>query len=278
MTTDSHVPAELLDRYAAADAGLGADRAWAVEAHLESCAPCRHRLGEAVQRRGPQTAALVERVRTGLATELARSSPALAPRGRLRRARAARWATPTLLPWLGMTVLVVLTAVVFDLTAKAAGGRLPSLVLLLAPVAPLLGVAVAWTHGRDPAYELVTATPRAGLYLVFRRTAAVLAVVLPVLAAAGWVVGASPARWLLPSLAFTVGALALGSVIGLPRAAGGLALVWTAAVAAPSVLTARPPTVLEPVTGPGWAAATALVVVLLVARRGAYTRLLGTPR
>jgi Putative zinc-finger len=269
----NHIPADLLDRYAGADRHLGADTVWAVEAHLESCAPCRQGLGAAVHRREPDLVALLERVRTGLDTEL---GPATRPRASRTRARMARWAAPTLLPWLGMTVLVILTALGFDLAERASGGRAPSLVLLLAPVAPLLGVAVAWAQGRDPAQELVTATPRAGLYLVFRRTAAVLAAVLPVLAAAGWVVGASPARWLLPSLAFTVGALAFGSVVGLPRAAATLALAWAAAVVAPSLLTARAPVVLEPVSAPAWAAFTALVAVVLVARRGAYARLLSS--
>jgi hypothetical protein len=146
-------------------------------------------------------------------------------------------------------------------------------VLLLAPVAPLLGVAAAWSRGLDPAHELVTASPRAGLYLVLRRTLAVLVVVIPALAGAGWLVGTSPARWLLPCLAFTAGALALGEVVGLHRAASGLALAWTAVVVAPSLVTARTPVLLEPASLPAWAALTALVAVVAVLRRDAYTGL-----
>ncbi len=122
---------------------------------------------------------------------------------------------------------------------RAAARLLPSLVLLVAPVAPLLGVAAVWSAGLDPAHELVVASPRAGLYMVLRRTLAVLVVVIPALTVAGWLAGASPARWLLPCLAFTAGALALGELIGLRWAAGGLALAWTAGVIAPSVLAAR---------------------------------------
>ena len=170
-----------------------------------------------------------------------------------------------------MTVLVVLAAVGLDLADGA--GRYPSLVLLLAPVAPLLGVAAAWSRGLDPAHELVTAGPRAGLDLVLRRTVAVLAVVIPALAVAGWLVGASPARWLLPCLAFTVGALALGEVVGLHRAASGLALAWAVVVVGPSLLLAWPPVLLAPASLPGWAAATAVAAVVLVVRRHAYTGL-----
>jgi hypothetical protein len=268
-----HVPADLLERYAAGEAGAGAQDAWwAVEAHLESCAACRARLGEAVAVCSPGTARLLDRVRAGLVTELARTRP-MPPRrpGVLPRRWARWWATPALLHRLGMTVVTVLAAVGLDLADSA--GRFPSLVLLLAPVAPLLGVAAAWSRGLDPAHELVVASPRAGLDLVLRRAIAVLAVVIPALAAAGWVVGASPARWLLPCLAFTAGALALGELVGLHRAATGLALGWTAAVVGPSLITARPPVLLAPASLPGWAVATAVVAVLVVVRRRAYTGL-----
>jgi hypothetical protein len=83
----------------------------------------------------------------------------------------------------------------------------------------------------------------------------------------------SPARWLLPSLAFTVGALALGEVVGLHRAATWLAVAWAVVVVAPSVVTTRPPVLLAPATVPAWALATAAVVVLLAVRRRAYTEL-----
>jgi hypothetical protein len=134
-------------------------------------------------------------------------------------------------------------------------------------------VAAAWSRGLDPAYELVVASPRAGLVLVLRRTLAVLAAVIPVLAAAGWLVGASPARWLLPCLAFTVAALALGELIGLHRAATGLALAWVAVVVGPSLVLERTPVLLAPASLPIWAAATAVVAALLIARRRAYTGL-----
>ena len=158
-----------------------------------------------------------------------------------------------------MTVLVVGVALALDLADELDGGRFPSLVLLLAPVAPLLGVAAAWSRGLDPAHELACASPRAGLSIVLRRTVAVLAVVIPLLAAGGLLVGASPARWLLPCLAFTAGALALGELVGLHRAAIGLASGWVAVVVAPSLR--------------GWAGLTVVIVVALVLRGDRYTQL-----
>lgn len=134
-------------------------------------------------------------------------------------------------------------------------------------------MTAAWSRGLDPAHELACASPRAGLSLVLQRTLAVLAVVLPVLAAGGLLVGASPARWLLPCLAFTAGALALGGLVGLQRAAIGLALGWVAVVVAPSLITARTPVLLAPASLPGWAGLTVVVVVVLVLRGDRYTQL-----
>jgi hypothetical protein len=90
---------------------------------------------------------------------------------------------------------------------------------------------------------------------------------------AGWLVGASPARWLLPCLAFTAGALALGELIGLRRAAAALALMWTAGVITPSVLDARTPMLLEPASVPYWAGLIAVITIALFLRRDAYTGL-----
>jgi hypothetical protein len=270
-----HVPAPLLDHYAAGGERIGADVLWALEAHLEACAACRARLAEAVGRHSPDTAALLAGVHARLDAAVAGSArmPARRPLRARLPGRALWWVPPALLPRLAMTVLVVGVALGLDLAEGLDGGRLPSLVLLLAPVAPLLGVAAAWSRGLDPAHELACASPRAGLAMVLRRTLAVLAVVIPVLAAAGLLVGASPARWLLPCLALSAGALALGELVGLHRAAIGLALGWAAVVVAPSLVTARAPVLLAPASLPGWAGFTAVVMVALVLRGDRYTQL-----
>jgi hypothetical protein len=263
-----HIGAVALERYATGDMDIGADAVWAVEAHLESCAPCRDRLAQAVARRSPETTSLLRRVQTSLATERQRS-PQM-PARRLPR-RTARWLPPGLLPRMVMSVLVIAAALGLDLAG--ASRVLPSLVLLVAPVAPLLGVAAVWSAGLDPAHELVVASPRAGLYMVLRRTLAVLVVVIPLLTLAGWLAGESPARWLLPCLALNAGALALGELIGLRWAAGALVLAWTAGVITPSVLAERAPLLLEPATLPYWAGVIVMIAVVLLLRRDAYTAL-----
>lgn len=265
MTASDHVTMAVLERYVTGGAGIGADTLWAVETHLEGCAPCRQRLGEAVARRSPETAALLARVHGSVAAGVAGSSQLPARR---RPRRIARWAPPGLWPRLAMTLLVVAAALGLDLVG---GSQVqPSLVLLVAPVAPLFGVAAVWSTGLDPAHALVVASPRAGLYMVLRRTLAVLVVVMPALTLAGWLAGASPARWLLPCLAMTAGALALGELIALRWAAGVLALGWTAGVIAPSVLAARMPLLLEPASLPYWAGLMVVIGFALVLRRDAY--------
>jgi hypothetical protein len=258
----AHVADVLLDRYAAGGLNSGPDVLWAVEAHLESCSQCRLRLAERV---GADTRSLLLQVRARLEIEMAGGAQMPARR---RRLGLTRWAPPGVWSRLAMTMLVVAAALVLDLVEMAR--VLPSLVLLVAPVVPLLAVAAVWSTGLDPAHELVVASPRAGLYMVLRRTFAVLVAVIPPLTIAGLLTGASPARWLLPCLAFTAGALALGELVGLPRAAGTLALIWTAGVIAPSLMTASLPALLEPASLPYWGALVALMALALVLRRDAY--------
>jgi hypothetical protein len=172
-------------------------------------------------------------------------------------------------PWLAMVVSVTLLALLFDLVGTGSGEV--SLVLLLAPVLPVLGVAASWSRGLDPAYELTVSAPRAGLYLVLRRTTSVLAVAVPALLVGGWATGVTAAQWLLPCLAFTSTTLALGGVVGVPRAAAALVVLWAAVVVAPTLATSRTTFALEMSALPAWGLVLALGIGVLVARRGAYS-------
>jgi hypothetical protein len=254
----NHLPGELVRRYARGDEDIPADQLWALEAHLESCGPCR----ELLAGHADAVTDLVDAVWSRLDV---REPPPV------RHKWLNTWAAPAALPWLGMSVLATFVAAFFDLLTR--GGDGPSLVLLLAPVLPVLGVAAAWAKGMDPAYEIVSATPRSGLYLIFRRTSAVLVVLIPLLVAVGLPLGASPGLWLLPCLAFTVGTLALGGLVGMSRAAIGLGVAWVAFVAGPSVLTADLPAVLLPVSLPYWGLIIVGCAAVLAFRADTYARL-----
>jgi hypothetical protein len=255
----SHVPAVSLAAHAAGDPALDDATAWAVEAHLEACAGCRARLAGLP---GPALRALLDEVQVGIDRGV-RNGPRPARRRTWRR-RAHRWATWALIPWAAMTVVAVLTAFLLD----HAFPERPSLVLLLAPVAPLAGLAVAWSRRSDPAWEIIAGTARAGLELLLRRTVLILATVIPPLAVAGWLIGQSPARWLLPCLTFTAATLLLGGRIGVARAAAILGGGWLALVAVPAIVTAHPPVVARPGGLPVWLAAAVVFTSLAVLRAG----------
>jgi hypothetical protein len=262
-----HASKRIIEGYARGGAGLSADEVWAVEAHLEMCRVCRDRLSAAVDAGVPAVASLVDTVWSGLEPQLAVS--ATMPRRRRWSVPLSRWMTPTMAPWLAMVVGVTLVALLLDLSDTGSGEV--SLVLLFAPVLPVLGVAASWSRGLDPAYELTASVPRSGLHLVLRRTASVLAVVVPALLVGGWATGVMVAQWLLPCLAFTSTTLALGGVVGVTRAAGVLATVWAAVVVAPTLATSRTTFALQTGGLPAWGLILAIGVGVVIARRGAYT-------
>ncbi|TJZ54390.1 zf-HC2 domain-containing protein [Streptomyces piniterrae] len=262
-----HVSMRIIDGYARGDTDIAADEVWALEAHMEMCGVCRDRLSAAVTAGAPAVTALVDTVWSGLEPQLAAVAPV--PRRRHWSAWLSGWLTPTMVPWLAMVMSVTLLALLLDLVGN--GSDEVSLVLLLAPVLPVLGVAASWSRGLDPAYELTAAAPRAGLYLVLRRTASVLAVVLPALLVGGWATGVMVAQWLLPCLAFASTTLALGGVIGVTRAAVVLVAGWAALVVAPTLVTNRTTFVLHTGGLPMWGLIFALGIGVVITRRGTYS-------
>ncbi|MFP8940310.1 zf-HC2 domain-containing protein [Streptomyces fenghuangensis] len=265
--TGEHASMRAVESYARGGTDLVADEVWAVEAHLEVCRVCRDRLSAVVGAGVPAVAGLVDTVWSGLEPRLAVT--ATMPRGRHWPARLSRWLTPTMVPWSAMVAGVTLLALLLDL-AGTGFGEVP-LVLLFAPVLPVLGVAASWSRGLDPAYELTASVPRAGLYLVLRRTASVLGVVVPALLVGGWATGVMVAQWLLPCLALTAATLALGGAVGVTRAAAWLAAVWAAVVVAPTLATSRTVFALQTGGLPVWGLVLALATGVVIARRGAYS-------
>ena len=260
----AHVSAEALAAYAEGRFGVDDAQVWPVEVHLETCAECRDQLA----RLAPAPVLMVlDEART---TILARAADGPRPvRRRGLRRLAHRWATSSMLSWALMTAAAIAAAFLLD---RAFPLR-PSVVLLIAPVAPLAGLAMAWSRHWDPAWETISGTSRAGADLLLRRPVIVLAVVLPLLASAGGLLGQNPALWLLPCLAFTAATLLLGGLIGVGRAAALLGSAWVVAVAVPSLVAVRLPTLIQPGSVPGWAAAAVLLTGLALLRAGDHRRL-----
>ncbi|MGW3667684.1 zf-HC2 domain-containing protein [Streptomyces sp. NPDC005141] len=193
--------------------------------------------------------------------------------------------------WAGAVVLVAVGAV-----ALAYGGGWTSArpwLLAAAPVVPVAGVALSYGRHADPLHEIAASAPSGGLRLLLTRTAAVLAVSLPLLTVAGLLLpssgphlptGPATAGWLLPGLALTLASLVLCGYVGCRTATAVVGGGWVLAVTAPlfaatgTRLTARLTDQLSLYfTGAssqgGWAAATVLCALLLAARRTAYDRL-----
>src|SRR5690606_33577140 len=242
---------------------------WSVEAHLPECERCRTLLS------GLYTADHQRRRR--LDHGWAALSAALPPRGRARA--GTRWRAARMLlasgpaarsAWLVACAIVLVLAAALGVVG-AGGAWLGA----IAPLVPVLGVAASYGSRLDPAYEVIATTPAGGLRLVLVRTAVVLAATIPVALVAGYVSGyGSPAAWLLACLALTLAALALGTVLGIERAAVLLAVGWVAAVggalAGPCW---RQPVVLTAEAMPWLLAVAAAAAAVIAIRREAFNQL-----
>jgi hypothetical protein len=259
-----HPSSSTMARYADPAADLDEVTLWSVELHLQDCAACRARVAD---RPADDSRALLARIAAGVDAGIA-AGPAPSPRRRWSAAHN-RWLVWHLVPWLTMTVAVLGCAILL----QASQPRLPSLVSLLAPVAPLPAVAIAWSRRHDPAWELIAGTPAAGLAMLLRRTAGVLAVIVPALALASNRTGVSLALTLLPCLAFTAATLALGAFVGVRLAATGLGVVWALAVVLPAVVTAHLPRLLQPGSSGVWALLALTLAAFTATRAGNFRRL-----
>jgi hypothetical protein len=303
-----HVGEELAGRYAAGR--VPETDAWSVEKHVETCGGCAARVSAAVRVR-PGTGAVLDGVRAGvLAAVAAQPAPVRGPvrvategapargpvcgapvrlHGVATRTGRLLWAAGPALrgSWLVALVLVAVGAVALAYGAGA-GEAVRPLLLVVAPVLPLAGVGLSYGRHADPMHEITAATPSGGLRLLLTRTAAVLVVSIPALTLAGAALPASAgwpgaAAWLLPGLAMTLAALALGSYVGCRTGATSIAVAWAAAVVLP-VFAASPPAALAAATGAaryfagpaaqaGWAAGALVCAALLAVRRRSFDHL-----
>lgn len=262
-----HLPAQTLRGYLAGTVSETA--AWSVEAHLAECERCRTLLAQVSAADG----GLRQRLDYGWAS----LAVAIPPQGdvpagtRWREARmllaggpAARGA------WLVACTIVLVLAAALGLGTS----RVPWLGVV-APLVPLLGVAASYGSRLDAAHEVIAATPAGGLRLLLVRTASVLAATTPVALTAGYVSGyGSPAPWLLASLALTLASLALGSVLGIERAASVLAGVWIVAVSGAFLDPLwRQPVVLTVDAMPWMLAVAAAAAAVIAVRRESFNQL-----
>jgi hypothetical protein len=226
-----HIDDQVLALYM--DGRLSEVPAFSLEAHVLACAHCRRRLSDGVdsQREEQIWQRLLDRVgqaepRTGERVLSGVGVPA-----HVARLLAL---TPTVgLSW----VLSVVAALAFAVFAsQGTGGPMPFLVL--APLLPVLGVAVSYGQRIDPLYEIGVASPVGGFRLMLVRSTAVLmtSLVVAAVAALGLPELRFSAVWLLPALFLTVLTLILSTVMQTASAAGVASAIWVGGVVTAEVI------------------------------------------
>jgi len=212
---------------------------WSTEAHLSACPHCRQRLAERVDpasvgagwarldaeldapRPGPVEGLLVWLGVPAHTARLLACTPAL--RG--------SW-----LVAVGFT-LAVTTAAAY----VARSMTVPITLLAIAPLLPLIGVAISFGPRVDPSYELAVVAPLHTFRLLLLRCAAVLSATTALTGVASLAVpefGPVALGWLAPSLALTLLSLALTPRLGPVTAALVVGVGWLALL----VATVRRPT------------------------------------
>ncbi len=224
-TTPWHLDEDLAGRYA--EGTLGTVLTASVEQHLTACAECRSLLAPHVDapRLDAVWADVLERVEQPRRSLVERLLTRLGADDATARLVAA---APSLRgAWVASTTLVLALALVAGYVATNGVG----VYLALAPLMPMIGVALAYGPLSDPAHEIVVATPYSQLRLLALRTAFVVTTTLVPAALAGLMLPGSPylaVVWLLPALALTVGTVALSTRVAPHLAAAGLGVAWLA--------------------------------------------------
>jgi hypothetical protein len=133
--------------------------------------------------------------------------------------------------WFAATAMAIVVA----LSAADQGNPRDDLfmLLLLAPLVPVLGVALAYGVAADPAHEVSLATPMRGIRLILIRAAVVLGLSFVALCAAALL---TPGRsgmafaWLIPSLGLTSIAVGLMTALSPRRSAMATGVAWIVGV------------------------------------------------
>lgn len=131
--------------------------------------------------------------------------------------------------WLISVVVALLFAVNAASSSTADGVERITAFLTVAPLVPLLGVALAFGPGVDPTHDTAIAAPIDGFRLFLIRAITVLTASSLLLLAAAALVPAGGAyrfAWLLPALAVTTVTLALATRFDPRVAAGAAAIGW----------------------------------------------------
>ena len=227
-----HADRVLLRRYA--EGHLESAAAWSLEQHLTGCQDCRALVAASTEDVSIGTGR-IDAIWHEIEATLDAPRPApvewlLTIVGVPDHVARLLSATPSLtVPWLAAVAVVLLGAAGLGHLGVAG----PLLFLTVAPLVPLVGVALAFGPWSDPTYEIALAAPIQSGRLLLVRAAAVTGTsfVLAALAAL-WLPGPGlmAAAWVLPGLAVTATMLALSTWWSPPVAAMLVGATWIGCV------------------------------------------------
>jgi hypothetical protein len=243
-----------------------------VESHLVDCPTCRGRLGELMSHETVDEAwsairAHVEAPRPSVAERVLRWLAVSAESARLLVAVPA---------FRGAWLLGLFTVTLFASAAALFAGEYGLTVfLIVAPLAPVAGVAASFSGDADPCHELVTVAPYSATRMLMLRTAGVLATSLPVTLLAGLALP-GPAwlgvAWLTPAAAGVALTLLLSPQLGTTVPSAALGACWSVGVVAAARLN-DPLEVVEPAMQLVFTAVTLAAVAALVLRQPSFEHL-----
>lgn len=205
--------------------------AWSVETHITQCGTCLSTLSHYLT---DGDRALLATSRASIRLDqhrVAGRSETFRFPGALSRRPWPAVRAGVLGPWWAWVGFAVLATILLSVASRLPAWRADADVhttglVMLSPVVPVALVAVVYAVAdRDPTGE---STPRGGLELVLIRAASVLVMTLPLVTLVRAVHGIPSAAWLLPGLGLCMASLAIGTWIGVERAAGGMTAGWVA--------------------------------------------------
>jgi hypothetical protein len=263
MTT-WHADAQLLAAYAGGRLDLA--RTTSVEQHLLGCGTCRAAVAAVADRSlldrvWAETLDVLDRPPVSAAERIL-TAVGLAPPA----ARLASKASSAHRAWLWSCVLLA----AFAMAAPRTEGWVIMWFLVLAPLVPVTGVALAYGPDTDPMHEVVAAAPYSRLRLILLRSLLVVPVTGALLLVTGLTVPGGPTTsvlWLLPGLALSAVTLALEARFGALPVAAALSLAWIAFAGGARVSTGTVMTAYGPVVQ-----LVCLTAVVAVVASAAYGR------
>jgi hypothetical protein len=218
-----HLDLAMAHRYAEGD--VTATFASSVELHLLACAGCRAMLAPAVD------APRLDRIWTEVIDRV--TAPRAGVFERLLHRLGVTEATARLIavtPSLrGGWLTAVASLLGIALLVAQTGERGIALFFVLAPLLPMLGVAVAFAPWADPTHETVSAAPYDDVRLLLARAVAVMTTTVGLVLVAGLLLPGAQwlaLAWLLPALAFSVVTLAAAPRVEPTYTAATLTVVW----------------------------------------------------